>query len=182
VGGSHRNGYNSCVLKATSLTDKNEPLAPSNEDLDRIAGSLQVLARSFNQARAREQLLQEAGVRLDRAGAALLYKLHAHREASFRVSELAERLGIDAPAVTRKVQQLERLGFVSRGPDAEDKRATRIQLTSAGEATLQLVLKAHKKRLARLFDSWTKEELRSFSSSMGRFAEALTDEMENERD
>jgi DNA-binding MarR family transcriptional regulator len=111
-----------------------------------------------------------------------LYKLHAHAEASFRVSQLAERLGIDAPAVTRKVQQLERLGFVSRGPDAEDRRATRIQLTSAGEATLQLVLKAHKKRLARLFDSWTKEELRSFSSSMGRFAEALTDEMENERD
>lgn len=170
------------MLKATSLTDKHESLAPSNDDLDRIAGSLQVLARSFNQARAHEQLLQEAGVRLDRAGAALLYKLHVHGEASFRVSELAERLGIDAPAVTRKVQQLERLGFVSRGPDAEDKRATRIQLTSAGEATLQLVLKAHKKRLARLFDSWTKEELRSFSSSMGRFAEALTDEMENERD
>lgn len=155
---------------------------PSNEDLDRISASLQVLARSFNQARAHEHILQEAGVRLDRAGVALLYKLHLNTDGSLRVSELAERLGIDAPAVTRKVQQLERLGFVSRDADPEDKRATRIRITSSGEATLQLVLNAHKKRLARLFDEWTAEELQSFSSSLGSFAEALTKDMENYRD
>ena len=112
----------------------------------------------------------------------MLYKLHVDAGTSFRVSELAERLGIDAPAVTRKVQKLERLGFVSRDADPEDKRATRIQLTSSGEETLQLVLKAHKKRLARLFDDWTAEELRAFSSSMAKFAEALTKDMENYRD
>jgi DNA-binding MarR family transcriptional regulator len=98
------------------------------------------------------------------------------------VSELAERLGIDAPAVTRKVQQLERLGFVARDADPEDKRATRIRLTSSGEETLQLVLAAHKRRLARLFADWTAEELRSFASSMSRFAEVLTRDMENDRD
>lgn len=169
-------------MKATSLTHEGKPTVRSNADLDRIAGSLQVLSRSFNQARTHEHLLQEAGVRLDRAGSALLYKLHLHRDVAFRVTELAELLGIDAPAVTRKVQQLERLGYVSRESDPDDKRATRIQLTSDGEATLALVLAAHKKRLARLFDGWTKEELRSFSSSMGRFAETLTNEMEMYRD
>ncbi len=112
----------------------------------------------------------------------MLYKLHTDTGTSFRVSELAERLGIDAPAVTRKVQQLERLGFVSRDADLEDKRATRIRLTSAGEATLKLVQKAHKKRLARLFDDWTAQELRGFSTSMGRFAEVLTKDMEKYRD
>src|SRR5665213_741922 len=103
-------------MKTTSLSGGGESLTPLNEDLDQIAASLQVLARSFNQARVHEHLLQEAGVRIDRAGAALLYKLDANANAnvSFRVSELAERLGIDAPAVTRKVQHLERLGFVSR--------------------------------------------------------------------
>src|SRR5665213_216465 len=155
---------------------------PSNEELDLVAASLQVLARAFNQARTHEQLLQDAGVRLDRAGSALLYKLYVHTDGSFRVSELAERLGIDAPAVTRKVQQLERLGFVARDADPEDKRATRIRLTSSGEETLQLVLAAHKRRLARLFAKWTAEELRSFASSMSRFAEVLTRDMENDRD
>jgi len=171
-------------MKTTSLSGGGESLTPLNEDLDQIAASLQVLARSFNQARVHEHLLQEAGVRIDRAGAALLYKLDANANAnvSFRVSELAERLGIDAPAVTRKVQHLERLGFVSRDADPEDKRATRIRLTSAGKETLQLVRAAHMRRLARLFEGWTKEELRDFSTSMGRFAEALTIEMENYRD
>ncbi|HVA52785.1 MAG TPA: MarR family transcriptional regulator [Acidimicrobiales bacterium] len=163
-------------MKATSLEGSSGSSPHSNEVLDRITASLQVLARSFNQARAHEHLLQEAGVRLDRAGVALLYKLHAHSDASFRVSELAERLGIDAPAVTRKVQQLERLGFVSRDADPEDKRATRIRLTSSGEETLELVLRAHKKRLARLFDDWSAVELQSFSSLMGKFAEELTKE------
>jgi DNA-binding MarR family transcriptional regulator len=169
-------------MKTTSLEDSAAAPAISNEDLDRIGGSLQVLARSFNQARAHEHILKEAGVRLDRAGVALLYKLHVQADASFRVSELAERLGIDAPAVTRKVQQLERLGFVSRESDPEDRRASRIRLTDVGEETLQLVLMAHKKRLARLFDGWTAEELASFSSSMSRFAEVLTKDMENYRD
>ena len=103
-------------------------------------------------------------------------------DVSFRVTELAEVLGIDAPAVTRKVQQLERLGFVSREPDLEDKRATRIQLTSDGEETLERVLDARRKRLARLFDGWTSKELRSFSASLSRFAEILTSEMEIYRD
>ena len=43
-----------------------------------------------------------------------------------RVSDLAELLGVDTPTVTRKVQQLERLGYVAIEPDAEDKRAKRV--------------------------------------------------------
>lgn len=168
--------------KATLLKGNTELLVPKDEDLELIAESLQVLARAFTQVRAHEHLLQEAGVRLDQAGAALLFKLHMHSDVSFRVTELAELLGIDAPAVTRKVQQLERLGFVSREPDPEDKRATRIQLTSDGEDTLERVLDARRKRLARLFGGWTHKELRSFSSSLSRFAEILTNEMEIYRD
>jgi len=99
---------------------------PSNEELDLVAASLQVLARAFNQARTHEQLLQDAGVRLDRAGSALLYKLYVHTDGSFRVSELAERLGIDAPAVTRKVQQLERLdsSHATPTPKTSEPRAS----------------------------------------------------------
>jgi Mn-dependent DtxR family transcriptional regulator len=46
---------------------------------------------------------------------AIFCALHAE-SVSLRVTDLAERLGIDAPAVTRKAQRLERLGLVSRGP------------------------------------------------------------------
>jgi DNA-binding MarR family transcriptional regulator len=169
-------------MKAIIEAPDAESSDSSTTDLDRIASSLQVLSRFFSQARAHEHLLQAAGVRIDRAGVALLYKLHIQPSESFRVSELAELLGIDAPAVTRKVQQLERLGYVSREPDTDDKRATRIRLTSAGGETLEQVLRAHKQRLTRLFDDWTGAELQDFSALMGKFAEALTEEMEKYRD
>jgi DNA-binding MarR family transcriptional regulator len=150
-------------------------------ELEEIIGSLQVLSRSFNQPRTHELLLQAAGVRVDRAGAALLYKLH-HAKGALRVSELAELLGIDAPGVTRKVQQLERLGYVSIETDADDKRAKRVALTPSGDQTLQRVKEAGKERLVRLLDGWTKEEIEELTTSLGKLAGALTKEMESNRD
>jgi len=42
-----------------------------------------------------------AGVRLDRAGSALLYKLYVYGDA-LRVTDLADFAGVDAPTVTAK--------------------------------------------------------------------------------
>ena len=58
------------------------------------------------------------------------------------MTTLADLLGVDAPTVTRKVQQLEQEGFVARHPDPDDRRATRIELSPAGRRTLQRVLDA----------------------------------------
>ncbi len=167
--------------KATTLPETTAAYSPSPAELDQITSSLQVLSRSFNQARTHELLLQEAGVRIDRAGVMLLYKLH-HAKSALRVSELAELLGIDTPGVTRKVQQLERLGYVSIQPEVEDKRAKRVALTPSGDETLQRVMAAGKKRLGRLFVGWTKQEIEELTGSMGKLADALRVEMESNRE
>jgi DNA-binding MarR family transcriptional regulator len=155
---------------------------PSPEDLDRIAESLSTLSRAFTLARPHENLLKEAGVRLDRAGSALLFKLSRHRSESLRISDIADRLGIDTPSVTRKLQQLEALGYVTIVPDPEDKRAKRVNLTRSGEKTIERMVAAVNKRLARLFTDWTSDELTPFVASLERFAKSLTNEMENDRD
>lgn len=147
-----------------------------------IQECLQIMSQSMNQVRAHEILLQEAGVRLDKAGVALLFKLHLHEESSLRVTDLAELLGVDPPTVTRKVQQLERLGFVTREADHEDRRATRIHLTAAGRDTLERVLRAHRERLTRLFEEWNEKDLTTFATMLGRFAGAVRSEMEKNRD
>jgi DNA-binding MarR family transcriptional regulator len=166
--------------KATSQATP-EVVALSSDELRRVASSMTILTRAFTLARPHEQLLKEAGVRLDRAGSALLFKLRAHGE-SARVSDLAELLGVDPPAVTRKVQQLERLGYIAIGPDADDKRAKRITLTRSGEKIIERIMLAVNHRLTRLFEGWSKEEVNVFSSSLEKFALALTKEMENDRD
>lgn len=167
--------------KATISPDAAATYSPSPAELDQITASLQVLSRSFNQARTHELLLQEAGVRVDRAGVMLLYKLH-HAKGALRISELAELLSIDTPGVTRKVQQLERLGYVSIQPEVEDKRAKRVALTANGDETLQRVMAAGKKRLGRLVDGWTQQEIEELTVSMSKLADALKVEMENNRE
>ena len=163
-------------------TLSNGSVEPSSAELARVAESLSILSRAFTLARPHEHLLKEAGVRLDRAGSALLFKLHRHRSDPLRVSDLADLLGIDTPSVTRKLQQLERLGYVAIVPDPEDKRAKRINLTRSGEKTIDRMFAAVNNRLARLFADWTVEELMPFVASLERFAQALTTEMENDRD
>jgi len=156
-------------------------ITSSPDELRRVASSMTILSRAFTLSRSHENLLKDAGVRLDRAGSALLFKLRAHGE-SARVSDLAELLGVDTPAVTRKVQQLERLGYVAIGPDADDKRAKRVALTKSGEKIIERIMLAVNHRLTRLFEGWTKEEVTIFSSSLEKFAHALTIEMESDRD
>jgi DNA-binding MarR family transcriptional regulator len=148
---------------------------PADRSIDQIEAALQVVARSMTQARLHERLLQTAGVRLDRAGAALLYKLYANRD-SLRVTTLADLLGVDAPTVTRKVQQLEHEGYVARHPDPDDRRATRIELSPAGRRTLQRVLDARRAWIASLFEGWDRTELVAFASALGRFSTTLEGE------
>jgi DNA-binding MarR family transcriptional regulator len=147
--------------------------------VDRIEVALQVVARSITQARLHERLLQAAGVRLDRAGATLLHKLHLH--GALRVTALADLLGVDAPTVTRKIQQLERDGLVGRDADPDDRRATRIHLTPAGRRTLDRVIKARRQWLERLIQDWNDSELEAFASLLGKFSDALTHEIEDSR-
>jgi DNA-binding MarR family transcriptional regulator len=114
-------------------------------------------------------VLRQAGVDIDQAGLAILYALHAEK-ASLRVTDLAERLGIDAPAVTRKAQRLERLGLVSRGRDADDARACRLGLSDRGKEAIERFLLARHEWLAMLLADWPPEERCEFARLIGRFA------------
>ena len=158
------------------------PSAPpvAESAVEQIQAGLKVVARSISQVRVHERLLQSAGVRLDRAGAATLYKLHLHGDA-VRVTSLAEMLGVDAPSVTRKIQQLERQGLVVRHSDPEDGRASRIRLTPAGRRTLERVLRARRAWLDRLLDGWDDDDLARFGSLLGRFSATLERDLDDAR-
>jgi DNA-binding MarR family transcriptional regulator len=148
--------------------------------VDQIQAALQVVSGSITQIRVHERLLHAAGVRLDRAGSALLYKLHVNENA-LRITELADLLGVDAPTVTRKIQQLERQKLVSRHPDPDDRRATRIKLTRAGTRTLERVIKARRDWFDQLLQDWDEADLALFASLLTRFSVAITQDMDDAR-
>src|SRR3984957_7447041 len=87
----------------TAKTDVRTAPTADQVTTGEIDAALLSVARVMNQVRVHAKLRAEAGVDIDRAGAAVLYKLLVEGE-SLRLCDLAERLGIDSPAVTRKVQ------------------------------------------------------------------------------
>jgi DNA-binding MarR family transcriptional regulator len=64
------------------------------------------------------------------------------REDGLSQSQLAERLGVSAPNVTKVVRGLERMGLVDRGRDDVDGRVVRVRLTRAGRALRDPVTEA----------------------------------------
>ncbi len=160
--------YNICVPKATIEAEA----GPATGHVDRFDEALQTVARSIMQVRLHERLLRLAGVRVDRAGATLLFKLSAKGD-SLRVTDLAEILGVDTPTVTRKVQQLERDGMVVRQTDPDDRRASRIRLTPAGRRTIERVRRARRGWLEQLLRDWDDHDLSALADLLSQFADDL---------
>jgi DNA-binding MarR family transcriptional regulator len=133
-----------------------------------IDAALHSLFRSLKQTRLRDYLRTAAEVDLDPADVAALNALYT-AESSLRLTELAELLRVDAPAVTRKAQQLERAGLVSRTRDDQDARATRLQLTPAGSEMISRFLATRRAWIAALVADWPGAERAEFARLLHRF-------------
>lgn len=65
----------------------------------------------------------------------VLVTLKAQRHGMQR--ELADAMGIEGPTLTHHLNRMEHDGLVTRTRDPEDRRAHRVELTDAGEATFR---------------------------------------------
>jgi DNA-binding MarR family transcriptional regulator len=148
--------------------------APTDDaTIAQIQSALYSLARRLKQTLLRDYIARQAGDDLDQAGMAELYALHEEEQPSLRVTDLAARLCIDPPAVTRKAQQLERHGLVSRSRDAGDARASRLALTPEGREVLRRFLDARHQWLAAVLADWPAAEREQFGRLICRFADGI---------
>ena len=161
-----------------ATTDRLRAPASTTSSTDRILGGLSTIAQAVHQPRLHERLLRAAGIRLDRSGASLLAKLGGHGDEPPRVTALAERMSVDTPTVTRKLQQLERLGLVARSDDPGDRRAHRIRLTPKGRSTLSRLTTARREWLDHLLEDWSERDRSSFAALLERFTTRLADELD----
>ncbi|HEY3878203.1 MAG TPA: MarR family transcriptional regulator [Trebonia sp.] len=151
-----------------------EPPA-DDETIAMIEVALHSLARRLKQARLHEYIARQAGDGLDQAGLAILYALQG--EEGMRVTDVAARLGIDAPAVTRKAQHLERLNLVSRARDAADARASRLQLTPEGCRVVRQFLLARHEWLTTLLAGWSPAERCEFARLLGMLSASVNEHL-----
>lgn len=92
---------------------------------------------------------------------------------AMRVSDLATRLGLDASTVSRQIKHLEDKGMVERTPDPADGRASLVQISSAGQASMQAAFRRRYERIKTALEPWTDADRDRLQALLTRLAADL---------
>ena len=90
-----------------------------------------------------------------------------------QVGEVADFLGISAPAATRNIDKLERLGLIERHPSKDDRRATLLTVSARGRTLVGGYDELLDRRLSAALADFRTEETERLSSLLERFFTSL---------
>jgi DNA-binding MarR family transcriptional regulator len=107
--------------------------------------------------------------------------LELWKEDGLRGGELAERLEVEPPTVTRMLQRMEGCGFVERRPDPADARSFRVYLTGRGKSLEAPVARCWEEVEKRTLAGLTPEEKALFRRFLSRVRENLRREGDGKR-
>ncbi|WP_103939443.1 MarR family winged helix-turn-helix transcriptional regulator [Thermomonospora echinospora] len=139
-------------------------------DIAEIERALDRVSHLLTRARRHGRTVAEAGVPVDRAAVPVL-RLLADAPGPLRPGELAVRLAVEAPHVTRQLQRLEKAGMVERVPDPRDGRAHRVRLTDAGRAAVDRIRAVSRRWMAEALADWPVPERRLFAALLHRMVD-----------
>lgn len=79
------------------------------------------------------------------------------------VKRLSELINVSTTRASKILKDLEQRGYVSRTPDAEDRRKEQVLLTETGSMTVQRILSFYTEIGSELLTSWRHELAQDFS-------------------
>ena len=94
-------------------------------------------------------------------------------EDRLRGSDLAGRLGVEPPTVTRMLRRMEGCGLVQREPDPDDARSFRVCLTEKGRVLQEPVARAWEVAEERTLAGLSAEEQQVLRELLGKVRENL---------
>ncbi|MFJ9368214.1 MarR family winged helix-turn-helix transcriptional regulator [Nocardia sp. NPDC101769] len=135
------------------------------------------VAYLLTRVRRHDQAMVQCGITMDRASVPLL-RLLADADEPMRLGELATRLDVEAPHVSRQIQRLEKAGYVERVPDPDDRRAQRVRPTASGRRAVEAVRQVLRGWMAEALTDWTTEDLQALAVLNHRMVDAFLDHAE----
>lgn len=87
-----------------------------------------------------------------------------------QVGQVATFLGVSAPAATKNIDKLERLGLVMRSALEGDRRATLLSVSAKGRTLVRRYEELKADRLAPILEGFTAEEIERLTKLLQRFA------------
>src|SRR3954454_16460805 len=128
----------------------------------------------FDLSLARTQLARDVDHPLSAHGIsladlAILRELRRSPDGRLRRSELAQRLGVTASGIARRVAPLERMGLVDRESHERDARLALVVLTETGKQIVDEALSTAEAAAARALASrWNEAERDQLSALLAR--------------
>jgi DNA-binding MarR family transcriptional regulator len=141
-------------------------------DADAILVSLRLLRFSEDLTHAFARY-SEGRLGLSSGRLALLLLLERAKDEPPRLADLARRMRVSRPTVTRLVAGLAAARLVVYRPDPDDGRARRVDLSAEGRHLLRRLVPAHARRLAALTHHLTQAERREFERLLEKVRSGL---------
>jgi DNA-binding MarR family transcriptional regulator len=116
-------------------------------------------------------------VSLDRASYALIVPLG---EGSLRISEVAQRSGVDVSTASRQIVELEKEGVLRRVADPADGRAAVLELTPLGRRHLKMIAKARQEILSEVLSDFSDAEMERLAELLDRLNKRIASYVEGE--
>ncbi|MEU2154197.1 MarR family transcriptional regulator [Streptomyces sp. NPDC019396] len=132
-----------------------------------IADALGVLLKRSNRLELYRRLTDGLGEAVDELTYPILSALA--RSGPRSAAALAGDVGLDRSGVTRRASRLEEAGLVRREPDPEDRRATLLALTAAGERTVGALRHRLSAHIEAGLATWPAGEAAAFARYLQRF-------------
>lgn len=145
-----------------------------SEQMKTLHSALISIVSAMNRPRNDEKMIEEAGIRLDRALFSILVGIE--RLGPIGVVELADRSGRDYTTISRQVAKLESLGLVTRRANPLDRRVREAVISAEGKAMTDRIDAARERMGQIVFKDWRSEEIDVFVRLIRKFADALDEE------
>ncbi|GAB6899340.1 MarR family winged helix-turn-helix transcriptional regulator [Kineosporia succinea] len=139
-------------------------------DLMTVLPRLAQISGVLNRGRLIERAMAASGLSVDRPAMSVLITLHM-AGTPLRVGEIATRMQVVGPHVTRQLHELERRDLARRVPDPHDQRARLIELTETGSTAVRRYMETVLGWLSGATDGWSAEDQRTFGTLLERFVD-----------
>ncbi|NUW35763.1 MarR family transcriptional regulator [Nonomuraea sp. SMC257] len=152
------------------------PESPAGGDDDQVLAVMPHLAQLSNaisRGRLTEHAMESAGIEVDRPAFSVLVSVHLTGR-PLRISEIAEKMQLVQPHVTRQVQQLERRGLVRRIGDPNDRRVSYIEPTDQGRAAADRYARTLIGWFTGAISHWSEQDREDLGRLLARFADDVT--------
>ncbi|MBB5917476.1 DNA-binding MarR family transcriptional regulator [Nocardia transvalensis] len=131
------------------------------------------LSSVLNRSQLADRAMNSLGIPMDRPALTVLVTLRTAGH-PLRVGEIATRMNVVGPHVTRHLNELERRGLVRRVADPHDQRARLIELTPEGGEVAGRYLSTVLGWFTDALADWSEEDRQVFGTLLTRFVGDLT--------